>query len=76
MREHHRVPVLSHGQGSWDTTGKGLLMDSLEIETINKIKDALDVDFAWMKYPQGITLPLESLYIILSAINNMNRGNQ
>ena len=51
-------------------------MDSLEIETINKIKDALDVDFAWMKYPQGITLPLESLYIILSAINNIDRGNQ
>jgi hypothetical protein len=54
----------------------GQLMDSLEIETINKIKDALDVDFAWMLYPQGITLPLESLYIILSAINNIDRGNQ
>lgn len=69
------VPVLSHGQSAWKTGG-GLLMDSLEIETINKIKDALDVDFAWMKYPQGITLPLESLYIILSAINNLDRGNQ
>ena len=48
----------------------------LDICTINKIKDALDVDFAWMKYPQGITLPLESLYIILSAINNLERGNR
>jgi hypothetical protein len=66
--------VLSHGE-SVRKTGGGLLMDSLEIETINKIKDALDVDFAWMLYPQGITLPLESLYIILSAINNIDRGN-
>ena len=68
------VPVLSHGE-SVRKTGGGLLMDSLEIETINKIKDALGVDFAWMLYPQGITLPLESLYIILSAINNIDRGN-
>lgn len=51
-------------------------VEDLDIGTINKIQDALDVNFAWMKYPQGITLPLESLYIILSAINNLDRGNQ
>ena len=67
--------MFSYGE-STRKTGGGQLMDSLEIETINKIKDALDVDFAWMLYPQGITLPLESLYIILSAINNIDRGNQ
>jgi hypothetical protein len=74
--------VLSHGESARKTRG-GLLMsveewrgdEDLEIGTINKIRDALDVDFAWMKYPQGITLPLESLYIILSAINNIDRGN-
>jgi hypothetical protein len=75
--------MFSYGQSAWQTRG-GLLMsveewrgdEDLEIGTINKIRDALDVDFAWMKYPQGITLPLESLYIILSAINNLDRGNQ
>ena len=51
-------------------------VEDLDIGTIIKIREALDVDFAWMKYPQGITLPLESLYIILSAINNLDRGNR
>lgn len=54
----------------------GQVMQIDEIETINKIMDALGIEFAWMKYPQGITLPLQSLETILSAINNLQRGNQ
>jgi hypothetical protein len=44
-----------------------------EIETINKIKDALGVDFAWLLYPYGLVLPTESLQIILTAIHNNNK---
>jgi hypothetical protein len=53
----------------------GQVMQIDEIEIINKIMDVLGIEFAWMKYPQGITLPLQSLQTILSAINNLDGGN-
>ena len=53
----------------------GQVMQIEEIEIVNKIMDVLGIEFAWIKYPQGITLPAQSLETILSAINKLQRGN-
>ena len=42
-----------------------------EIEAINKIKDALGVDFAWYMQSYGMVLPTESLQIILSGVERL-----
>jgi hypothetical protein len=42
-----------------------------EIEVINKIKDALGVDFAWHMPSYGMVLPTESLQIILSGVERL-----